>query len=169
MNTTMLAKILNAKSKGGSVDFCGVDTDTRTLKMNNLFIALRGVNYDAHEFISQAVDLGAAAVLVDHEVDCSVPQVIVNDTHEALRYYAAWHRQQFNPTVVAITGSCGKTTTRTLVQNILIAAGFNVLATRGNWNNEIGVSLMLLQMNAQHEYVVLELGAKEMRYIRHRS
>lgn len=167
MNTEKLAGILHARLKGGNVTFDGVDTDTRTLQPGNLFFALKGDSHDGHGYVSDAVDRGAVAVVVDREVDCDVPQIIVTDTLIALSDYAAWHRKQLNPTVIAITGSCGKTTTRKLMQSILCTAGFNVLATHRNWNNHIGVPLMLLRLTPEHEFAVLELGANHAGEIAH--
>lgn len=164
------AKILNGQIKGPSdVCFMAVSTDTRKIKAGDLYIALRGEKFDGADFAAQAIESGAAAVLMNadsYEARSSIlaPQssiLLVTDTRIALGQLAAHWRQKFNIPMVAITGSNGKTTVKEMLASVLrIAAGSDdaVLATKGNFNNDIGMPLTLLQLNAQHRYAAIEMG-----------
>jgi len=138
--------------------FSGVSTDTRTLQSGELFFALAGPNYDGGEFVDQARDRGAAGAVVGGLVDAAIAQITVDDTRLALgRLAAAWRSEQA-ATVVAITGSNGKTTLKEMIAACLAPVA-PTLATRGNLNNDIGMPLMLLCMEPAHRYAVLEMGA----------
>lgn len=153
---------LNAHLIGESVHIVGCSTDSRSLQAGNLFIALRGAHFDGHQFITQAVQQGAAAVLVDQPLDCTVPQLVVADTLAALGALGRWWRAQLPlQHVVAITGSNGKTTVKEMVKAILSTQG-PTLATQGNFNNDIGVPLTLFALNATHRYAVIEMGASQL-------
>jgi len=139
----------------------GVSTDTRAVRQGQLFIALRGERFDAHDFLAQAVAAGAGALLVGDEskLPAGVPAVVVADTRLALGALAAAWRKQFVLPVIAVTGSNGKTTTKEMIAAILKAAfGDAVLATHGNLNNDIGLPLTLLGLNAGHRAAVIEMG-----------
>jgi UDP-N-acetylmuramoyl-tripeptide--D-alanyl-D-alanine ligase len=139
----------------------GVTTDTRAVLPGQLFIALRGERFDAHDFLDQAVAAGAGALLVADEskLPAGIPAVVVADTRLALGALAAAWRAQFALPVIAVTGSNGKTTTKEMIAAILKAAfGDAVLATRGNFNNDIGLPLTLLGLNASHRAAVIEMG-----------
>jgi UDP-N-acetylmuramoyl-tripeptide--D-alanyl-D-alanine ligase len=169
MQLAELAHIVQAELKSAvdsQIEFSGVAIDTRRLHAGNLYIAYAGPKHNGHDFVSEAARLGASAALVSQWVDVDLPQIKVPDTLVALQRYAAWHRSQFQPTVIAITGSCGKTTTRSLLQSIL-SVNHSVLATEGNYNNHIGVPLMLLRLHAAHQFAVFELGANHMGEIAH--
>lgn len=142
----------------GAVRFTQVNKDTRTLAAGDLYVAITGEQFDGHQFIEQAQQLGAAAALVEHSLNCSLPQVQVSNTVIALKQMAAFNRQQFNGPVVAITGSAGKTTTKQLA-HALLSQQFNTLMTQGNLNNHIGAPLTGLQLAAEHQAAVIELGA----------
>lgn len=133
-------------------------TDSREDCTGALFIALVGDNFDAHEFVNTAKNQGASALLVSKKVESELPQVLVADTEKALGLLAKYVRQQVNPQVVGITGSAGKTTVKEMVASILRLKG-NVLATKGNFNNHIGVPLTLLDLTVEHEFAVIEMGA----------
>jgi len=139
----------------------GVSTDTRRIGEGELFVALVGENFDAHDYLDQAESRGACAAVVAHRVaDAELPQLILGDTRVALtRIGAAW-RARFTLPVVAVTGSNGKTTTKEMVSAMLAewrgVAGR--LATAGNLNNDIGVPLTLLRLRAEHRAAVFELG-----------
>jgi UDP-N-acetylmuramoyl-tripeptide--D-alanyl-D-alanine ligase len=135
-----------------------VSTDTRTLKKGDLFIALVGDNYNGHDYISKALECGASAVIVSQLVDCPLPTIRVKDTHQALGTLAGAVRDAVNPKTIGITGSSGKTTVKEMVASILSLKG-KVLATKGNFNNDIGVPLTLLALTYQHEFAVVEMGA----------
>lgn len=144
---------------GGDCRFSSVSTDSRAMHPDALFVALRGVRFDGHRFAGAAVDAGAVALLVDQPVhEVPTPQCVVADTRAALGVLGRQNRERAVARRVGITGSCGKTSCRSLVASVLAEAG-KVLATEGNFNNEIGVPLTLLRLEAQHDFAVLELGA----------
>lgn len=138
-----------------------VTTDTRSLQAGDLFIALTGPNFDGHEFIQRAIDSDAAAIIVSKPINTNVPCILVEDTRSALGQLAAAVKREVAPKTVAITGSSGKTTVKEMVASILQRRG-NVLATAGNFNNDIGVPLTLLRLEKQHEFAVVELGANHL-------
>ena len=136
-----------------------ISTDTRTVSAGSLFLALQGERFDAHDFAAQAADKDAVAIVVSRPLpDVSLPQILVADTRIALGQIAAWVRNQLDLQVVAITGSCGKTTVKEMCAAILRQSA-PVLATQGNLNNEIGVPQTLLRLTPDERYAVVELGA----------
>lgn len=135
-----------------------VSTDSRALRAGALFVALRGENFDGHRFVKAAEKSGAVAALVSAEVESSLPLLRVADTQRALGRLGAHNRQSFTGTLVAITGSSGKTTVKNMIYAVLSRRG-STLATRGNLNNEIGVPLTLLELTAAHQFAVVEMGA----------
>lgn len=153
-----LAPVLSARWIGGNCDVQNVSTDTRNIKAGDLFIALRGDNFDAHNFVSQAVADGAVAVVVEREVDVDVPQLVVSNTRMALGNIAAYNRNRFDGVLFAVTGSSGKTTVKEMLASINQLRG-QTLATQGNLNNDIGVPLTLLRLSAGDRFAVIEMGA----------
>lgn len=154
---------------GADVHFNAVSSDTRKMAQGDLFVALRGENFDGYEFVGKAEQGGAVASLVNADSFKANPSVsrshsavlVVPDTRLALGQLAAYWRRQFDIRLVAITGSNGKTTVKEMLACILreAAGGANsVLATQGNLNNDIGMPLTLLQLNATHQYAVIEMG-----------
>ncbi|MFC1688982.1 UDP-N-acetylmuramoyl-tripeptide--D-alanyl-D-alanine ligase [Pseudomonadota bacterium] len=137
-----------------------IATDSRRVHHATLFAALPGNNVDGHDFASSAVDLGASALLLNRPLDLDVPQLIVNDVLLALGEIAALLRARLDPAVIGITGSNGKTTVKEMVASILCLDSA-VLATQGNYNNELGVPLSLFGLNREHRYAVLEMGASK--------
>jgi len=139
----------------------GVSTDTRRIGTGELFVALVGENFDAHNYLDQAEGRGACAAVVAHAVsDAKLPQLVLGDTRVALmRIGAAW-RAQFTLPVVAVTGSNGKTTTKEMISAMLAEwqGEAGRLATAGNLNNDIGVPLTLLRLRSEHRAAVFELG-----------
>ncbi len=147
----------------------GVNTDSRTIKQGELFVALKGEKYDAHDYISHAYDRGASAYLVDHEIDNLKPALVVKDTRIAFGQLAKAWRNKFSYPIIAVTGSNGKTTVKEMLNSILSVHG-NVLATKGNFNNDVGVPITLFRMNDSHSYAVIEMGANhpgEISYLTH--
>lgn len=142
-------------------EFCGVSTDTRTIKTGELFIALKGENFDGHNFVEKAIEKGACGAIVSGQWSAVSGQkyfiVEVGDTLKALGDIAKRWREKHLIPVVAITGSNGKTTTKEMVASIL-SQKCRVLKTEGNLNNLIGLPQMLLKINDSHEVAVLELG-----------
>ena len=138
----------------------GVSTDTRTLAPGSLFVALRGERFDAHDYLAEAAAKGAAAAVVAEARagdPSSLPRLAVPDTLAALGAVARLHRRRFAIPVVGITGSNGKTTTREMIAAILATRG-KVLKSEGNLNNEVGVPLTLLGLDATHQAAVIEMG-----------
>lgn len=157
-----LTPVLDGQLLGADVQILRVHTDSRSLRSGDLFVALTGDNFDGHDYLPQAEAAGAAAALVDAWQDSSeLPQLAVGDTRVALGLLGRHNRQQFKGTLIALTGSSGKTTVKELLASIGgTAVGSDaVLATRGNLNNEVGVPLTLLELNGQHKLAVIELGA----------
>jgi UDP-N-acetylmuramoyl-tripeptide--D-alanyl-D-alanine ligase len=139
----------------------GVSTDTRSVQPGQLFVALRGERFDAHDFVGQALAAGASALLVDRPTPaCRGPLLIVPDTRRALGEIAQGWRGQFSLPVIGVTGSNGKTTVKEMIAAILAAAhgADQRLATRGNLNNEIGVPLTVLGLSRVHRSAVIEMG-----------
>ncbi|MBT8143208.1 MAG: UDP-N-acetylmuramoyl-tripeptide--D-alanyl-D-alanine ligase, partial [Gammaproteobacteria bacterium] len=153
-----LALIVEGELHGEDRSFAGVSTDTREISANQLFVALRGPNFDGNAFVAQAMQQGAAGALVEHHDRCGLPQVKVDNSLVALGRYANHWRRRFAPVVVGITGSNGKTTVKEMITSILRVAG-RTHATQGNLNNEIGVPLTLLQLSSRHDFAVIEMGA----------
>jgi UDP-N-acetylmuramoyl-tripeptide--D-alanyl-D-alanine ligase len=165
-----------AGTRGGDVLINGVSSDSRKIMQGDLFVALRGEHFDGYLFVATAAQAGAVAALVNADSyqerlasgkeqeagpEPGIPLLLVDDTRLALGRLAAWWRRQFDIPVVAITGSNGKTTVKEMLAGILRVAADSadaVLATRGNLNNDIGMPLTLLRMNATHRYAVIEMG-----------
>ena len=137
-----------------------VHTDTRTLRAGDLFVALRGETFDAHDFLPQAAAQGAVAALATHGLAAAgMPGLEVADTRLALGQLAAAWRTQFEVPLIAVTGSNGKTTVTQMIASILRAwKSTQAFATEGNFNNDIGVPLTLLRLQASHTVGVVELG-----------
>ena len=168
MLLSRIAQVIDAKnlqncSQMNDFDVNQFSTDTRNLQKNDLFIALRGPNFDGHSYLKEASKKGCAAAIVDtFDATINMPQHVVKDTRIALGLMAEAWRQQFESLkVVGITGSCGKTTVKEMLSAILSEVA-PTLATHGNFNNDIGVPLSLLRLNSSHRYAVLELGANAM-------
>jgi len=166
-----LARITGGELRGRNIEFSALSIDSRSLRHDELFVALRGPNFDGHAFIEAAHKRGASALLVEHRVDSTLPQVVVSDTHKALGELAAAWRMRYQIPLIAVTGSNGKTTVKEMLSSILSAHGRGhdgVLATRGNLNNDIGVPLTLMCINSGHRFAVIEMGANhhgEIRYL----
>tara|TARA_B100001093_G_scaffold500619_1_gene551317 strand:+ start:1442 stop:2800 length:1359 start_codon:yes stop_codon:yes gene_type:complete len=142
----------------GSLLCRGVMMDSREVDPGSLFVAISGDRFDGHEYVSQAFQKGAVAALVEKPVDGEFPQIIVASTNAAFLQLAAhWRSQQF-PLTIAVTGSCGKTTVRQLLESIFKLAGKTHASIR-SFNNHFGVPKTLLTLSAEHEYYVQEIGA----------
>lgn len=143
---------------GASVELQGISTDSRTIQPGDLFVPLRGKNFDGHDYLTQAVQQGAAACLSEEMVSgLLVPVIKVNDTLKALGDLAAAIRRQFSGPVVGITGTSGKTTCKEMLASILASMGPG-LKSSGNFNNLIGVPLTLFNLQPEHEWAVIEMG-----------
>lgn len=143
----------------GMLRFQRVHTDTRSLQPGDLFVALRGERFDAHDFLAQAKSAGAVAALAEHGLGAELPGLLVADSKQALGQLAAGWRSQFSLPLIAVTGSNGKTTVTQMMASILRAWKHDgAFATEGNFNNDIGVPLTLLRLRATHQAGVVELG-----------
>jgi len=156
-----ISERLNATLVNGDAQFSSLTIDTRQLQAGDLFVAIKGANFDGHAYIENARTAGAVAVVVEQQVANSLPQLVVKDSRDALGQIGAINRDNFNGAVLAITGSAGKTTVKEMSAAILMQTG-NTLATQGNFNNALGVPLTLLRLAAEHQYAVLELGASSI-------
>ncbi|MGB5635199.1 MAG: UDP-N-acetylmuramoyl-tripeptide--D-alanyl-D-alanine ligase [Waterburya sp.] len=160
LGTILNVNPLNIAANNLDLDIIGITTDTRTIKSQEVFIALVGGNFDGHNFVEQAVAKGAIAVIVNHQIESlDVPQFIVKDTLEAYQQIARWWRDRFEIPVIGVTGSVGKTSTKELISAVLSTQG-KVLKTEGNFNNEIGVPKTLLQITPEHSYAVIEMAMR---------
>ncbi|MBI2269423.1 MAG: UDP-N-acetylmuramoyl-tripeptide--D-alanyl-D-alanine ligase [Bacteroidetes bacterium] len=139
-----------------------VCTDTRDIKKETLFFALKGANFNGNTFAEQAVKGGCAYAIVDEEQYVKGKQFLfVPDVLETLQALANYHRRMLNTPVIAITGSNGKTTTKELI-SLALSKKYNTLSTKGNLNNHIGVPLTLLTLTNTHEMAVIEMGANHI-------
>jgi UDP-N-acetylmuramoyl-tripeptide--D-alanyl-D-alanine ligase len=137
----------------------GINTDTRSLQNGEVFVALVGENFDGHDYLETAAKNGAIAAIVSRAIEVSLPQILVGDTLDAYQKIGRWWRDRLNTPIVAITGSVGKTTTKELIAAVLGTQG-NVLKTQANYNNEIGVPKTLLELRANHDFGIIEMGMR---------
>ena len=144
----------------------GISTDTRTLKKGDLFFALSGPNFNGNHFVKKALEKGASSVVIDNSdsIDLGSNVFVVNNSLRTLQDLATFHRKKINIPIIAITGSNGKTTTKELIREVL-SKSYNVLATEGNLNNNIGVPLTLLNLKRKHEIGIIEMGANHLNEI----
>lgn len=152
---------LKAVPYGTTITFNRVSTDTRTLQQGDLFVALNGALFDGETFLSQALDAGAVGAILSHKPSGDCSALVVSNTTDALGTLGLINREKFDGLLLAITGSAGKTTVKEMTASILRQQK-TVLATQGNFNNEIGVPLTLLNIDDSHELAVIELGASSI-------
>lgn len=140
----------------------GVSTDTRAIKSDSLFVSLKGENFNGNKFAKKAIENGARYAIVDEKEFANEKENIylVENCLQFLQKLANKHRNKFNIPVIGITGSNGKTSTKELM-NVVLSKKYNVLATKGNLNNHIGVPLTLLELNNSHEIAIIEMGANK--------
>ncbi|MEZ5451938.1 MAG: UDP-N-acetylmuramoyl-tripeptide--D-alanyl-D-alanine ligase [Thiothrix sp.] len=152
-----VAQMAGGKLLGNDVAVERIERDSRQVKAGDLFLALKGERFDAHDFVPQVAGKASAA-LVSQAVDANIPQVLVDDVRLALGRLAAAWRKRFHKPLVGLTGSNGKTTLKEMLTAILSQQG-HMLATAGNLNNDIGMPLTLLRLRAQDDFAVIEMGA----------
>ena len=156
-----LQMVIASSTMSRDVDVSGLTTDSRKIRQGDLFLALRGENFDGHDFLSDQVLTGASAVVAEHlPAGFALPALIVPDTKLALIEIARHWRKKFTLPVIGVTGSNGKTTVKEMIAAILVvhAGAERSLSTVGNLNNEIGVPLSVLRLNNNHTCAVIELG-----------
>jgi UDP-N-acetylmuramoyl-tripeptide--D-alanyl-D-alanine ligase len=142
-----------------------VDTDTRNIRKNTLFFALKGENFNGNSFAEQALELGAAFAIVDEEAYQTKDAIIlVDNVLKTLQALANYHRRQLTIPIIGLTGSNGKTTTKELLY-VVLSKKYNTQATKGNLNNHIGVPLTLLSMTDKTELGIVEMGANHQKEI----
>ena len=135
----------------------GISIDSRTTNKGDLFVALKGENYNGHDFVTHAADAGAQAAMVERNIQSSIPEILVSDTLQSLEKMALAARKRSNARRIAITGSVGKTSTKHLISTLLCAHQ-SCHASVGSFNNHIGVPLSLARMPAATDFGVFELG-----------
>ena len=146
----------------------GVSIDTRTIRPSELFIAVPGPNFDGHDFIAQAVEKSAAAIIIckkSFSVKPQIPVILVPDPVQALGRIAQYHRRRFPVEIIAVTGSAGKTTTKEMIASVL-EAKYRVLKNTATENNHIGVPLTPLKLDFSHQVAVIEFGTNRFGDIR---
>ena len=142
-----------------------VTTDTRNVRPNDIFFALKGDNFNGNHFAQQAVDAGASLVVVDEDVNISSDRIVrVENCLQTLQSLAKRYSETFSFPVIGITGSNGKTTTKELMREVL-SMKYKTFATHGNLNNHIGVPLSLLAVPADCEIAIIEMGANHQKEI----
>lgn len=167
LDLVTIAQAVDGRLAGGNAHVERITTDSRDLRPGDLFVGIRGERFDGQTFADQALAAGAVAAMVGPGARLSTPNariLEVGDTRLALGKLAAYWRARFAVPLVAITGSNGKTTVKELLASILrqVAGESGVLATTGNLNNDIGMPLTLLRLNAGHRYAVIEMGMNHL-------
>ncbi|MEL7535988.1 MAG: UDP-N-acetylmuramoyl-tripeptide--D-alanyl-D-alanine ligase [Pseudomonadota bacterium] len=152
-------RLLDARQRGADAPWTGVSTDSRTIGAGELFVALNGPSFRGVDFVADVAKARAAAAVVERFVDVDLPQIEVADTRHALGVIAAHWRARYAGVVIGVTGSNGKTTVKQLIAALL---GPDAYATRGNLNNDIGVPLTLLGLDAEYHAAVIEMGANHI-------
>ena len=159
MEKLSLKKIAEAIGASCDADLLieSISTDTRSITKGSLFIAIEGARFDGHNFVAQAVENGAVAVVCHKKVQCAVPVLYVENTGTAYLDIAGYYRSLFSIPLVGITGSVGKTTTKEFIA-LALSAKFKTLKTEGNFNNDIGMPKTLLRLDSSYEAAVIEMG-----------
>jgi UDP-N-acetylmuramoyl-tripeptide--D-alanyl-D-alanine ligase len=162
-----VADVLNVSRDPQRVDaeISGWSIDSRSVQAGDLFFALRGPNFDGHTYVKSALDAGAVAAVVDHDAGVPDRVLLVDDTLAALQSLASWARGNWGGTVVGVTGSAGKTTTKDAIAHLLSSA-LPVGKTVGNFNNHVGVPLSILRLPDACRVAVLEMGMNHAGEIR---
>jgi UDP-N-acetylmuramoyl-tripeptide--D-alanyl-D-alanine ligase len=161
-------KLYNAVN---NAEFRGLSTDSRSIKEGEIFLAIRGDNFDGHNFISEVIDKGAACIIAEDfnlSLLKGVPAIKVKNSIKALGDIASYHREKFNIPVIAVSGSNGKTTTKEMIAWVL-SGKFKVLSNEGSKNNHIGVPMTLLRLDDSYNIAVLELGTNHFGEIKYLS
>jgi UDP-N-acetylmuramoyl-tripeptide--D-alanyl-D-alanine ligase len=163
-----IAKTVGGRMQGADVLCESVGSDSRKIVKNQLFVGIRGERFDGSVYAQEAIKQGAAAALVTDANTQASPAVVVSDARLALGQLAKYWRNKFKVSLVAVTGSNGKTTVKEMIAAILAVSNSNVLATKGNLNNDIGMPMTLLKMRKENAYAVIEMGMShegEIRYL----
>ena len=160
MYLSEIIKVINGKSSlDEDIKIKDIKTDTRKLNKGDIFIALKGKNYDGHEYVDEAIKKGAVACIVENKINNKC--IVVGDTYQTLFDLGKYIRNKYNIPLIAITGSNGKTTTKELLAHIL-SSKYNVLKNPDSKNNIIGVSDTLFKLDDSYEIIVMELGTNHL-------
>ena len=161
MNSDVLLQIVDGKylNKGTKRKINEIKIDSRKINKNDVFIALKGSNFDGHDYVKDAIKSKASAIIVNRKIDIktNVPIILVKDTYDSLIKIGTFFRNKFDIPVIAVTGSCGKTTTKELIYTIL-SKKYKVLKSEKNYNNHIGIPLTLTKLSNEYDACVLEIG-----------
>jgi UDP-N-acetylmuramoyl-tripeptide--D-alanyl-D-alanine ligase len=168
MTLSEIAKAVNGEHIGRNVEIASVSIDTRAIQSGDLYVAIKGHQFDGNEFVAKAEQEGAIAAILNKGFTTKLPHILVDDTRLALAQLSGAWRDKAKAKVVGITGSNGKTTVKEMTAAILGMDG-SVLFTKGNLNNDIGVPLTLLRLNETHQYAVIEMGANHAEEIAYTS
>lgn len=164
MLLSQIAKGIGANWVGPDFTVNAVSIDTRTLSPKDLFVAIEGERTDGHEYLEQACQKGALAVVVNHKkpitFEMPIPVLVVEDTTVALGQMAALWRSKMPAAVIGITGSCGKTSVKEITKSVLDMVG-PALASEGSYNNHWGLPLTLLKIKPEHRFAVIEIGTNQ--------
>jgi UDP-N-acetylmuramoyl-tripeptide--D-alanyl-D-alanine ligase len=164
MQLSQVSAAVKGELLGEDAILQGISINTREDCVGRLFIALKGDNFDAHDYLDQAQAAGSGALMVERQSNSSnvsLPRILVSDTHQALKDLAAWWRAQFVIPMIGVTGSVGKTTVKEMLGCIFAEIG-NGVVTQGNLNNEIGVPLTLMRLTDGDQYAVIEMGMNHL-------
>ncbi|QJC31177.1 UDP-N-acetylmuramoyl-tripeptide--D-alanyl-D-alanine ligase [Enterobacteriaceae endosymbiont of Macroplea mutica] len=162
-----IAAIIRGKLIGSNIKINNFSINSKNINNNCIFIAIHGKYFDGHNFILEAINNGAKALIVHKYVSVYIPQIIVNNTTLSLGKISAWKRSKYKHCIIGITGTTGKTSLKEMIVSIL-QKKYNILYTIGNMNNYIGVPLTLLKLNNNFQYAVIEIGGssyKELVYL----
>lgn len=159
LRLSVIADVANGRLFGDDIEINSVTTDSRVVSENELFVALKGDKFDAHDFLLSAIDNGAKALIVSKKPSerIDVPYVLVDDTKIALGKMSAYVKKCVSPITIGITGTCGKTSVKDMTYSIFSENGLT-LATKGNFNNDIGVPLTLLRLTFDTKFAIVEMG-----------
>lgn len=159
LSLATLANLYGGVILNGDADIKELSIDSRELLAGQTFVAIKGPNFDGHDFAATAANGGVNALVVEKPLkSIHVPQWVVSDGIDALGFIGKTCRSSFKAPVIGITGSSGKTSVKEMLASILRQRG-EVLSTKGNYNNHLGVPLMLAELNSNHSFAVLEMGA----------
>ena len=171
IHITTFAEFINGTASAENAPLAyGISIDSRTAKPGDAFFALRGENFDGHRFISAAEQAGCVFAVVEYiPENCTIPCILVENTTTALGRFSRSYKNLFHPVTLAVTGSVGKTTTKQFIFSVL-ETKYATNVTKGNFNNEIGLPLTVLNLNADHQALLLEMGMNhkgEISYLSH--
>ncbi|MDR1674536.1 MAG: UDP-N-acetylmuramoyl-tripeptide--D-alanyl-D-alanine ligase [Oscillospiraceae bacterium] len=157
--SALKGQIISSDTIDMTLPVTAVSTDTRTIAAGDVFVALKGENFDGHDYVQKAIDSGAVCAITQRRTE-GCPCITVKSSHTALLKLAEYYRKKFDLILVGITGSAGKTTTKEMIASVL-EKKYNTLKTLGNLNNAIGLPKTLFGLKSQHEAAVIEMGMSD--------